>query len=275
MEAMGYSKNRVPFLALAQEIMLEDLRRYSLAEPQTVMAILFGAAGLLPSTRSIREKESRSYVRVLRKKWKELRPEFKRQMLHEGDWLFFRLRPHNFPTTRLAVVCLLLPSLFDDGGLQKIIEIFRDDALPTPRRIELLMSLFKFVPDEFWHCHYHFRGERGISGASLGEARVREILINVVVPFVLLYARIFTNATVRANAHRVFMALPATPDNSIIRKMRKELLKEKGTLKTAAVQQGVIQLYKTYCFSARCGECAIGRHISSSTSSKQEVQPHG
>ncbi len=62
MEGMGYAKNRVPFLFLARSVSLEALRRFGLEDRETVAAILFGAAGLLP--RSVADTESQSVCPV-------------------------------------------------------------------------------------------------------------------------------------------------------------------------------------------------------------------
>ncbi len=47
-EGMGYAKNRVPFRALSHNLRLEMLRQCTITDSQTMMALLFGAAGLLP-----------------------------------------------------------------------------------------------------------------------------------------------------------------------------------------------------------------------------------
>lgn len=257
LEAMGYTKNRIPFLALAHTVRLDLLRKHSLGNTQRMMGFLFGAAGLLPSTRSIADKTSRGYVRSLRQQWKEVRGEVKGRLLHEGDWLFFRLRPHNFPTARLATFCLLLPSLFADDGLQRIIDAFRDDTLSSSGRVRALLALFAFTPDDFWRRHFHFRAPAGASGIALGSARVNEILVNVIIPLTLLYARIFNNSTLRTNARRLLSWLPAMPGNQITHKIQSELPGVGIRITTASLQQGVIQLYKAYCHPLRCRECAI------------------
>jgi hypothetical protein len=267
MEAMGYSKNRSPFLTLAQAMRLDMLRQHSLADTHTMMALLFGAAGLLPSPRTLADKASRAYVRSLRRRWKEVKGEFKGKRLNEGDWLFFRLRPHNFPTARLASVCFILPSLFANDGFQRLIGSFSGDISSPSRRIESLAALFVFTPDDFWRHHVHFREPAGRSGVALGNARVNEILVNVIIPMALLYARVFNNAAIRTNAHKALSSLRASPDNLITRTIQRDLLGTRAALETAGLQQGAIQLYKFFCLPGRCQECAIGKQIPHTCSS--------
>jgi hypothetical protein len=261
LEAMGYSKNCTPFLALAQSVRLELLRQFDLKETHTMMALLFGAAGLLPSTRTLREKESRTYVRSLRRRLKEIRHVLPSGSIHEGEWLFFRLRPNNFPTARLASVCFLLPSLFDEGAFRNLVKIFSTHAVTVQQRINSLLALFSFQGDAFWQRHYHFRGKTGNTGIMLGASRKQDIAVNVIIPIVLLYARIFNDQMARSNARKVLASLPSSQENNLTVKIQRELMKEKASLGSALRQQGAIQLYKFYCSPIRCSECDIGRRV--------------
>jgi len=272
MEGMGYSKNREPFLALAQAMQLDILRKHKLNDTQVMMSLLFGAAGLLPSTRILKERESRAYVRPLRRSWKEIRPSFKGALLHEADWLFFRLRPSNFPTARLAATCFLLPSLFGEQAFRQLISLFKDEMASPRNRIQSLQMRFTFKPDEFWSHHYQFKGVAGKSGVAIGAARVNDIVINAVLPTVLLYARIFKDHSIRANARATLGALASSQENSITRMMSEQLFKKKIRTLSALQQQGAIQLYKFYCSQNRCLECRIGQRVFSGGKYTQEVR---
>ncbi len=258
MECLGYAKNRKPFLALARSMTLARLKRCRLDDPETMMALLFGAAGLLPSSRRLPEKESRTYVRMLRRRWKSLRPLYRILVLHEADWLFFRLRPGNFPTARLAAFCYLLPTLFGETGFRQMIGIFNAKDLSSDVQRKRLHAMFAFTPDDFWRRHYHFRGFAGRWGASLGSGRINDILVNAVLPIVLLYARIFRSSAILASAKELLMALPASPPNAITILLEREVLHGRVPLRTAFMQQGALQLYNFYCRGKRCNECIIG-----------------
>jgi len=258
MEGMGYAKNRVPFRALSHNLKLTILRDFDIADRQTTMALLFGAAGLLPSPRDIADKESRAYVRPLRRRWKELRSLLRIPLLHEADWLFFRLRPTNFPTARLASICFLLPSLFDSDGLRRLIGIFNDERWTVHERIIALNHHFDYVPDDFWMKHVTFGEEGRQGGARLGRDRIIDLLINTVIPVALLYGRIFSRPALLNHAREVYHALPASQDNIITRTVRKQLLRVTIPPSSAWMQQGMIQLYKFFCTRSRCRDCDIG-----------------
>jgi hypothetical protein len=257
-EGMGYAKNRVPFRALSHNLRLEMLRQCTITDSQTMMALLFGAAGLLPPARSIHDRESSAYLRPLRRRWKELRPLLRIPLLHEADWLFFRLRPGNFPTARLATLCFLLPSLFDSDGLRRLIGTFSIEGWAVSKRIAALTRLFDCVPDDFWRNHVTFSEEAGRRGARLGRDRIIELLINTVVPVALLYGRLFRHQALQCHAQNVYDALPASQDNTVTRTIRKQLLRSTIVPQSAWMQQGMIQLYKLYCTQNRCGQCEIG-----------------
>lgn len=257
MEAAGYSKNSVPFRVLAQAVPLETLRRYALDDTHTIMAVLFGVAGLLPVPSHLQEMESRRYVRILRRRWKQVRSEYTGPLLNEGDWLFFRLRPYNFPTARLATICFLLPVLFGRSLLRRVIEILQAEEPSPLKRLHSLSMLFRFQPDAYWQRHYHFRSGPGGRGISLGESRIHEIVVNVLIPIGLLYARIFNIHVLRHHGRSTLCAIPPLPGNAITRKVQGTLLGTNMEVKSAFLQQGLIQLYRFYCSAKRCTECPV------------------
>jgi hypothetical protein len=262
MEGLGYSKNTEPFLVLAQSMRLSVLRQFDLADLTSVMALLFGAAGLLPSERVVNDKHARQYVRTLRRRWKVLRSSFKGEVLHSGDWLFFRLRPSNFPTARLASMCFLIPSLFADEGFRTIISLFKKDGLSTKQRIESCRTLFRFEPDDFWRHHYRFDQSPSAIGLSIGAERTNDLLVNSILPVVLLYARVFKDTNIRRHALSTLDSLPRQQENSVTRVLQRQLLKQKARFSSAFAQQGGIQLYKFFCAPGRCSECEIGKQLS-------------
>jgi hypothetical protein len=187
MEGMGFSKNRVPFLFLARSVSLRALRRFGLEDRETVAAILFGAAGLLP--RSVPDAESGLYVRTLRRRWARLRPVLRVPLLHPADWLFFRLRPANFPPARLAAVASMLPVLFGNGTLHGLLSRATDDAVAPRTWWGELRKIFAVSPDPFWSRHVHFAGPVRKRKSCVGRERLLDLTANLFVPAALLEAR--------------------------------------------------------------------------------------
>jgi hypothetical protein len=261
LEGMGYRNNRAPFRALAQSVRLADLKRFDLQDTPTMQAILFGAAGLLPVPRTLAARESRAAVHALRRRWKEIRPALRIPLLHEADWLFFRLRPSNFPTARIASFACCLPSLFGPGALRALIALFSGEP-PSPRALRGgVAALFRFTPDAYWSCHRHFRSTGPGGGIAIGRERVADCTVTVLIPFVMLYARIFTSVPAYRGAHTLLDALPPPRWNAVTRAVRAGLLKERVPLTTACEHQGALQLHRVYCMQGRCGECRVGKYL--------------
>jgi hypothetical protein len=261
LEGLGYSKNSESFLLLARSVRIASLRQQGLFSVESVMAVLFGAAGLIPPAKQLTTQQARLYVRALRKGWKSARSSHKSPVLRPGDWQFFRLRPQNFPTARLASFCFLIPALFGEEGFRRLIGLFKDGELSTRDRLHACRRLFEFTPDEFWSHHYHFRKNPSRHGITIGGARVNDLIVNCILPIVMLYARLFKDRTVREHALAMLQVFPPLQDNAVTRVLHSQLLKERRRFATAFEQQGAIQLFKFYCVPARCSSCAIGSQL--------------
>jgi hypothetical protein len=257
LEGMGFAKNRSPFLALARSASLPLLKVHGLGDVRTMQALLFGAAGLLPSMRTVRENETRAYVRMLLRRWRVLRPALRVPLLHEGDWLFFRMRPMNFPTARLATICFLLPSLFAGHPLERILGIVKQPGATPRARRSRLVSMFRLSPDMFWSRHIHFRGTRKNGGIALGRARVHELIVNGIVPLLLLHARVYPDSALGRESLALLRHLPSAMENGVTRLMRGVLLGGKAAPVSPLEHQGILHLYKVYCSRGRCSRCPV------------------
>jgi hypothetical protein len=260
-EGLGYSKNQEPFIRLAQNVSLAWVRATDLAHDlQTLEAVLFGAAGLLPKIRSLKEPESRGYARELLQRWHTARQQYRGEVLHAADWQFFPTRPSNFPTVRLAAVPQLIQMLLHDDLFRRFIQTFKS-PLPVGEKRALFHSFFPIALHPYWSYHYNFdeRATRQIK--PLGASRIDDILVNTFLPIALLYARVFKDKAVREGAIELLQTLPSLSENSVTRLMAKQLLKGRVKLDSVGAQQGVIQLYKFYCTEERCAECEVGKTV--------------
>jgi hypothetical protein len=258
MEGLGYSKNREPFLRLAGNMTLKIIANFGMPiSNSTIEPLMFGAANLLPKSKSIKEKEARQYVHALRKKWKELRPQYHGEILHAADWQFFPTRPSNFPSIRLAAASSLISEFLVNDFFRCIIQMLKAD-ISAAEKEHKLVQLFSIGTNDFWRHHYNFDTTASNNVTALGASRIREIVINTVLPIAMLYARIFKDKAVREGALAVYESLPASENNSITRLMEKQLMKGRLSLKNVNRQQAVIQLYKFYCAEKRCSDCELG-----------------
>jgi len=257
MEGLGYSKNREPFLRLAKNITLKKIADIGIPISYIIIeSLMFGVANLLPRSNSLAEKEARQYVRVLNKQWKELRPHYHGEILHPADWQFFPTRPSNFPTIRLVAASILIKYFLENDFFHCIIQLLKDN-ISAEERGSNLIHLFAIETSEFWNHHYSFHTVASAKVTALGTSRIREIIINAVLPMTLLYARIFKDKGVREGVLELYQSFPASDDNSITRLMENQLLKKRVSLTNVQRQQAVIQLYKFYCAEGRCSDCEL------------------
>ncbi len=268
MEALGYSKNQQPCIKVAQNLRLQflgDLANSPLPAEhiKEIEALLFGVAGLLSSNRNA-DSQSKEYIKKLQQYWKTLRSKYHRAILHEAEWQFFRLRPKNFPTIRLAGAARLIPQLLQKDFFKLIIRTMRADTSGKKRFVSL-ESLFIVPAIGFWQHHYRFGevAQRTVN-TLIGKSRADDIVLNAVIPICLLYARIFKDKEVRQGTLAVFEECPPLSDNTVTRTIDKQLIKEKLKFDTAMLQQGALQLYKFYCVEERCKECSVGKEAFSS-----------
>jgi len=269
-EALGYAKNQTPFLKLAQSVRLETLKQLLPApqemekEPVTLAAfiesIFFSAGNFFPKDST--DGEEKEYAKECNNIWNQYKQYFPRSVFDETDWQFFRLHPDNFPTIRLAGGCRVAAKFLAQNFLKSIVGIFKNQSLADKQKLRELESLFIIRAEGFWKTHYRF-GKKSSAPVTtfIGKERADEILLNVIFPLCLLYARIFTDALLRKEILSVYRVLRSSSTNSVTRLMQEQLAGTTLKLNTAMLQQGAIQLYKYYCTDERCNECAVGNIV--------------
>lgn len=268
MEALGYSKNQQSFLKIARNArlkLLSDLVSNATSgadQTKTTEAILFGMAGLLPAPHGEFDGESKYYLRDLRSVWKERMASYHGECLDEAEWQFFRLRPDNFPTVRLAGAARLLQKLVRKTFFKSIIQTVKDREQKNKSKIAWLEEMFVVPADGFWMNHYRF-GERTnkLLTTLVGRNRADDIILNVVVPISFLYARIFKDKDARQGTLKLLQHCPPLSRNTVTNTIEQQVIKGRFDLDSAMLQQGALQLYKFYCVDERCSECAVGKAV--------------
>lgn len=241
MEAMGYGRNAAAFLALARHVTLASLRRCPLTNPDATAALLFSTAGLLPDQPSAAGDAARQYITALHDRLHALRPTILLPPLEETGWLFFRLRPANFPTARIAAMTALLPVLFAPGRVCALVK----DAVSGPgderARLRRLREALTVRAEGYWAHHLHFTDRRKERGVCLGRDRITVMMLNVLLPTALLYARMTGDTGMERPLRRLAAALPRPYEPRIVREVRERA--RPGTNSTGAVEQlGILEL---------------------------------
>ncbi|MBQ4822171.1 DUF2851 family protein [Aquimarina sp. MMG016] len=233
----GLKVNGEAFLSLADSIDFSIVRKCN-NDLNQLEALFFGQAGFLENT------SEDNYVRELRQQYGFLQNKF--QLKTEGvlPFKFFRLRPPNFPTIRLAQLAMLY---FKNQQLfSKIIEI---------NTIQGFYEVFKIQTSDFWQNHYTFEKESKPRKKHITKSFVDLILINTIIPIKFLYAKSI-GKDVEDEVLDLISQLPYEKNNIVTGFKNMNV-----SIENALHSQAMIQLKNNYCDQKACLKCAIGNNL--------------
>ncbi|MEE4311725.1 MAG: DUF2851 family protein [candidate division KSB1 bacterium] len=266
MEALGYSKNQRPFRRLSQllpyEAVIRELRRSPAPGLIEVQALLFGVAGLLPSQDPrllLKDADARAYIDEIEGVWEKIRMTIGIQSMSKEMWQFFRLRPNNFPTRRLAGASLLLSRFVTKGLLERLTGLCGEHRNNTTELIKSLEALFLCESRDFWKTHFRFEDHKQEAKKVpllIGRDRSREIVVNIILPSLYGYSKEEGNVELKKIIIDVAMQYPKTSSNRTIKYMVDHL--GLRSVSTSMQQQGLIHLHKSYCRKLECDRCEEG-----------------
>lgn len=262
MEALGYNKNKEPFRELAHRLPLPAIAEAvrDKRQPRQILvaqSLLFGMAGLLPSQRQGKavNREALKLVEEMEEIWSSFGLQ---EGMNEGDWSFFRVRPDNFPSRRLAGAGHLVIRYIEKGSVENLLELVTREELR--RASEKLGQALVVTDSGYWGKHIDLVGEVRTQNPSLiGSGRAKDIVINIVLPFSYAYAKVTSNSRLANQALEIYQRHPRLDDNNVTREMKEKLFSSRGQKfsSSAQRQQGLIHLFKTFCLEHRCSECPL------------------
>lgn len=233
----GLKVNADSFFSISKSVDFSVLQKCS-QDRQELEALLLGQAGLL-------EGETEEwYFKTLKANYGFLKSKF--ALTNENVIIpkFFRLRPPNFPTVRLAQLAMLY---FErDNLFSQIIEgqVKKD-----------FYNLFNVCASEYWDKHYNF----GISSLErkkrITKSFVDLLIINTIIPIKFCYAR-QQGRDVSDEILKLASEI-ASEENTIVKKFNSL----KNISKNAYQSQALLQLKSDYCEKNKCLQCAVGNCI--------------
>ncbi|MEP6774774.1 MAG: DUF2851 family protein [Chloroflexota bacterium] len=275
LDALGYSSNREPMLALATAIPLSTLTSLpysgSLSERATLLeAVLLGAAGLLPSQRpdlTAHDWVTSDYIEDIERLWQANAPILSLS-LHKSaieGWQWDRTRPANSPPRRLAAMSRLLARYAWTRGGSGLSGSFLDimETLDPSELAKEWIGMLAVPGDGYWANHSDFG--RPLAGldkeevALLGSSRAADMLVNILLPLSLAYADTHGKPHLRTRTQALYVTCPRLAENKITKAMADEAFgpRKRSAAKTARHQQGLLHLYRLYCEARRCYECPV------------------
>lgn len=233
----GLKINGDAFLQLAQSLDFSVVRKVRFNEDQ-LTALFFGQAGFLE------DEIEEHYHKELKKEYEYLKHKYQLKSISKNTFQFFRMRPQNFPTIRIAQ----LVSLFftHQNLFSKLMSI---------NKKEDFYDVFNFEIQEFWQTHYTFEKSSKKSTKKLTKSFVDLILINTILPLKFVYLKHKNELKEEAFLQLIKQIKPEK--NSIISKFSDLKIEAKNAMDS----QALLSLKNNYCTKKRCLHCAIGNNL--------------
>ena len=262
MGALGYSKNKLPFLELARRLPLRNLESMAqdgisgeefLARQQ---ALLLETAGLLPSQRQDRHQENRlddKWIDKLERLW-DSSPHT--EAMSPDAWHLFKVRPNNSPIRRLVAMSYLLLRYRERGILKELVGLVK--KAPVNRDFHTFENELLVKAKGYWASHFDFgSGSTARSPTLLGRERAAGIIINVVLPFTFAWSQFASQPELKKKAFDLYRSYPKLAVNSLERHMMAQLRLSGSLVNSAQRQQGLIHIYNTLCTQGKCNCCPL------------------
>lgn len=265
--ALGYSQNRLPFGRLADRLPLDRLLAYRYREtgPRTqdsslpgLEALLLGTAGLLPSQRGFSSGQWDGYARELEARWAACGPVWAAEPMDALEWEFFRVRPANFPTRRIAALAGLVHRWPREGMAELLAGLVcASDPRSLPRALEAPLLLG--APHGYWAGRCDFDLPLRRPRELIGRQRAAEIAVNVFLPFLIAWSAHRNEPELAGRVWEAFRLYPKRGDNELSRYVAAQVTGQPRprVARSACRQQGLLHLYWGWCEAKRCWECPI------------------
>ncbi|MEN8186403.1 MAG: DUF2851 family protein [Bacteroidota bacterium] len=201
-------------------------------------ALFFGQAGFLF------ENIEDTYFQSLLEEYNFLRLKYLLEPISKGQFYFFRLRPANFPTIRLAQLAMLFH--LHQNLFSKILDA---------KSIQDIYELFSVGVSDFWKTHYSFTSTSKRSNKYLTKPFIDLLMINTIIPLLFVYQKEMGKPDFENILELIKEINPEK--NSIISRFKRLDVKVINTLET----QALLQLKNEYCNKMKCLQCAIGNRL--------------
>lgn len=230
----GLNTNGETFIKIAQSIPFSVIRKESF-EVENLECLFFGTADLFPIDCQD------SYTKELKKRYDYSTQKYQLQKVIIEPVQFFKHRPDNFPTIRLAQLAMLLHK--EQNLFSKVI---------TAKTLKELYQLFSNATSDYWQTHYQFDKESPKKKKQFSKAFIDLLVINTIIPIQFAYAK--SQGKEVSESLLNLLKEVAAEKNVIIDKFAGFGIKAKNAFET----QSLLQLKNEYCNHGKCLQCAVG-----------------
>ena len=233
----GLNTNGEMFYKIAKSIPFSVVRKesYSL---ESLESLLLGQANLLS------HDFQDSYARELQKSYHYLVQKHQLREKVIGSVQFFKHRPDNFPTIRLAQLANLY---FYQKNLFSLVM--------NCSSINELYQVFNVGVSEYWETRYNFDRKSSKKMKKLSKSFVDLLVVNTIIPLQFAYAR-SRQKEITQDLIDLANSIPSEK-NVIIDKFKTFGIASENVYES----QALLQLKKEYCDLKKCLDCAVGHFI--------------
>jgi len=237
-KAFGSNINGEAFFTMAKSIPFSIIQKEKSAFK--LEALFMGQCNMLNS------ESDDVYEKELYAEYTYLKNKFKLMTLNGITVQFFRLRPPNFPTIRLAQLATLYA---------KANNLFM--LLNNSKNISELNSLLTSQVSGYWSSHYNFGKLSAEKKKKTTSSFQQMLLLNSVLPLRFLFQNL-TKETTDCSSELILLLEELDPEsNSIVTRYKAAGVRVKSSLHS----QALLTLNKSYCNLGKCLSCSIGNTL--------------
>ena len=230
----GLNTNGEIFLKIAKSIPFTIIRKESF-EVENLESLFFGTADLFPM--DIQD----SYTKDLKKQFDYIVQKHKLKKIIIEPVQFFKHRPDNFPTIRLAQLAMLYHK--QQNLFSKVL------AVAT---LKEMYQLLEISTSDYWQAHYQFDKESPKKKKQFSKSFIDLLVINTLIPIQFAYAK--SQGKELSESVLNLLREVAAEKNVIIEKFSGFGIKARNAFET----QSLLQLKNEYCNHGKCLQCAVG-----------------
>lgn len=230
----GLNTNGESFLKIAKSIPFSIIRKEGF-EVANLEALFFGFAELFP------ENLEDTYSRDIKSRFDYILHKYQLEKVIIPPVQFFKHRPDNFPTIRLAQLAMLY-------HLQR--NLF--SQIIVAKNLADFYELFGGIISEYWQTHYQLDKESPKKRKQFSKSFVDLLIINTIVPIQFSYAK---SQGKEVSEGILALLQEVSPEKNVVI----EKFNAFGVASTSAfATQSLLQLKNEYCNFSKCLQCAIG-----------------
>lgn len=260
-EALGYSKNKDIMMKLSHAADIHFFRKIPKDDfiPKAESALFF-ISGLIPETNKLEDEETAEYIRSLYENWEQIKPMYDGVYFHKTNWHFFKLRPQNFPTVRLAAGARLIDRILNKNLFSRIITAVT--SIQNNQKLISRLRDFLIVKGEgYWSKHFNFnKTVRSDIKYFIGLGRADETIVNIIFPILTVYFEVFDKRKLAERVLSLFIHFTQKESNHLVDEVS-DILGINDRKLQSVYYQGMIELFRSYCIKQNCLECEIGKKV--------------